>query len=164
VVIVGGGATGCETALFVARLSVPGAQTFAFLAFHDADEFSRLRRLLYDNTRTITIVEIEGRLAANVGRSTRWALLKNLRLMRVDMRLETKILSIEEDAVSTERQGKRESIAADTVVIATGSRSYGDLEPAVRHLGIDVITIGDAKEPRKISDAVREGFEAALRI
>jgi hypothetical protein len=27
-----------------------------------------------------------------------------------------------------------------------------------------VITIGDAKEPRKITDAVREGFDMALKI
>jgi len=27
-----------------------------------------------------------------------------------------------------------------------------------------VIIIGDAKEPRKITDAVREGFDAALKI
>jgi hypothetical protein len=37
-----------------------------------------------------------------------------------------------------------------------------DLGPAVKGMGIDVVTVGDAKEPRKISDAIREGFEAGL--
>ena len=46
--------------------------------------------------------------------------------------------------------------------MATGSRSVNDLAQEVRDLGIEVITIGDAKEPRKIADAVREGFDAAL--
>jgi hypothetical protein len=34
----------------------------------------------------------------------------------------------------------------------------------VRDEGIEVIVIGDAKEPRKINDAIREGFEEALKV
>ena len=34
----------------------------------------------------------------------------------------------------------------------------------VQAAGIEVQIIGDAREPRKIGDAIREGFEAALAV
>jgi 2,4-dienoyl-CoA reductase (NADPH2) len=164
VVIIGGGATGCETALLVANLGVATAETFRFLVYHSADDFDQLRKLLYNTGRKITVVEIMGRMAYNVGASTRWALMKNLRLMGVELRTKTKILSVGERAVVVETAAGIESIPADTVIIAVGSKSVDDLAREVEQDKTKVITIGDAKEPRKIIDAVREGFNAALKV
>ena len=58
VVIVGGGAIGCETALFVANLDTLKDRAFAFLVYHEADSFGRLRELLYRTSREITVLEI----------------------------------------------------------------------------------------------------------
>ncbi|MCL6560561.1 MAG: FAD-dependent oxidoreductase, partial [Firmicutes bacterium] len=158
VVIIGGGATGCETALYVAGLGVPSSETFTFLVYHSADDFDRLRKLLYNTGRKITVVEIMERMAHNVGRSTRWSLLKSLKLMGVEFRTKTKVLSIEESAVVVESEAGVESIPADTVILAVGSKPADDLARNVRLDKTKVfITIGDAKEPRKITDAVREG-------
>ena len=162
VVIVGGGAIGCETALFVANLDTLKDRAFAFLVYHEAEAFDRLRELLYSTNREITVLEITGRMAGNVGPSTRWSLLKNLGLLGVKLRPMVMLESIEEEAVVIKTEAGRESITADTVIMAIGSRSVNDLAQEVRDLGIEVITIGDAKEPRKIADAVREGFDAAL--
>lgn len=164
VVIIGGGAAGCETALLVAKLGVPTAETFRFLVYHSADNFGRLRELLYNTGRKITIVEIMERMAYNVGPSTRWSLMKNLRLMGVELRTKTKTLSIRENAVVVETKGSTESIPADTVIIAVGSKSVDDLGREAKRDKTKVITIGDAKEPRKIIDAMREGFDTALKI
>jgi len=164
VVIVGGSATGCETALLVASLGVPDSETFTFLLYHSADDFDRVRKLLYSPGRKITIIDILERMASNVGPSTRWSLMKSLRLMGVELRPKTKLLKITEDAVVVETESGTESIPADTVIIAVGSQSVDDLAREVKHNNIEVITIGDAKEPRKITDAVREGFDIALKI
>ncbi len=162
VVVVGAGATGCETALYVAHLGVPSAKTFAFLAYHEADDPDRLRELLRMSGRDITIVEIAGRAAANVGLSTRWVLLKKLKLMGVQLKLSAKILCIEKGSVSIETPAGVESIPADIVIAATGSRSLDDLSQTAVDHGIETIIVGDAREPRKIGDAVREAFDAAL--
>jgi 2,4-dienoyl-CoA reductase (NADPH2) len=165
VVIIGGGATGCETALFIANLDVLSAEAFAFLAYHSADDIGQLRDMLYRSGRTITVLEILDRMAENVGISTRWSLIKNLKLMGVNLRPRTKILSIEDNAVIiVETDNGKESIPADTIVIAAGTIPVNDLSREVTQDGIEVITIGDAREPRKIADAIREGFNTALKI
>jgi len=164
VVIVGGSATGCETAFLVASLGVVDPETFTFLLYHSADDFDRIRKLLYSTGRKITIIDILERMAGNVGLSTRWSLIKSLRLMGVKLRPKTKLVEITKDAVIVDTELGRESIPADTVIIAVGSQSVDDLAREVKQGRTEVITIGDAKEPRKITDAVREGFDAALKI
>ena len=80
------------------------------------------------------------------------------------LRFQVKVVGIEEGGVVIETETGTESIPADTVIMATGSRAVNDLALEARNLGIEVVTIGDAKEPRKIFDAVREGFDAALHV
>ena len=164
VVIIGGSATGCETALFVANLGVPDPEIFTFLLYHSADDFDRVRKLLYSAGRKITVIDILERMAGNVGISTRWSLMKSLRLMGVEFRPKTKLVEITENAVVVETESKTESIPADTVIIAVGSQAVDDLAREVKGNRLEIITIGDAKEPRKITDAVREGFDMALKV
>jgi len=164
VVIVGGSATGCETALLVASLGVPDPDTFTFLLYHSADTFDRLRKLLYSTGRKIIVIDILERMASNVGPSTRWSLMKSLRLMGIEFRPKTRLMEISEDSVIVDTEQGKESIPADTVIIAVGSQSVDDLAQEVKRNRTQVITIGDAKEPRKITDAVREGFDTALII
>ena len=164
VVIVGGSATGCETALLVASLGVVDPETFTFLFYHSAEDIDRIRKLLYDTGRKITVIDILERMAGNVGISTRWSLIKTLRLMGVELRPKTKLIKITKDAVIVETEKGRETIPTDTVIIAVGSQSVDDLAREIKRDRTEVITIGDAKEPRKITDAIREGFDAALKI
>ncbi|HEX9911466.1 MAG TPA: FAD-dependent oxidoreductase, partial [Desulfatiglandales bacterium] len=151
-------------ALFVASLGVVDPETFTFLLYHSADDFDRVRKLLYRIGRKITVIDILERMAGNVGISTRWSLMKSLRLMGVEFRPKTKLVEITENAVVVETESKTESIPADTVIIAVGSQAVDDLAREVKGNRLEIITIGDAKEPRKITDAVREGFDMALKV
>ena len=164
VVIIGGGATGCETARFIAGGDVIDEDVFGFLYYHSADDIEELKELLYKSSRQITVIDIAERLAANVGPSTRWPLLKHLKLLGVTLRPSVKILSIGTDGVLVESDGKQEHIPADTIIVATGSQSFDDLSSQIKGDKTEVIILGDAKEPRKVTDAIREGFEAALGI
>ena len=164
VIIIGGGATGCETALMIANLDIPSAESFAFLALHSADDLEYLRNGLFNSGRKVTVLEIAPHMAGNMGISTRWPLIKSLKLLSVELRTKTKIRGIEENRVVIESEKGEERLTADTIVIATGSRSVDALVQEVKEGGIEVITIGDAKEPRKILDAVFEGFDAVLHV
>lgn len=164
VVIIGGGATGCETALLVANLGVLTAEAFTFLAYHSADNIEQLRALLYEGGRQITVIEITERPATNVGISTRWSLLKNLELTGVRIRTRTRIIEIAKKCVRIETDTGTESIPADTVIVATGTVPVNDLARSVNSDRTNVVVIGDAKEIGKISTAVRVGFDMALII
>jgi 2,4-dienoyl-CoA reductase (NADPH2) len=82
--------------------------------------------------------------------------------MGVQLKLNTRIVRIQPDGVLVETPVGVETIRADTIVVATGSRSLDELSKEASDSGIETIVIGDAREPRKIGDAVREGFDAAL--
>ena len=164
VVVVGGSATGCETAHFIASMGSVDSESFAFLMYHSAEDVEFAKTLLHDSRRQITVIDMLPRLADNAGRTSRWVLMKSLRLMGVDLRPNTKLLEITDDSVVVETEEGRQAIPADTVVIAVGAVSVNDLAAQVRDDGIEVIVIGDAKEPRKINDAIHEGFHAALKI
>jgi hypothetical protein len=60
--------------------------------------------------------------------------------------------------------GRGKRFEADTVIIALGTESVdfsaGDLKKA----GIKVAFIGDAREPRGIAEAMREGYIAGVSL
>jgi len=164
VVIVGGNATGCETAHYIASLRSPDPETCTFLMYHHAESIEFVKKILYHSGRTISVIDMVERMAANVGPTSRWPLIKSLKLMGVGLHTKTRLLEIFDDSVSVETEGKKWTILADTVVLAMGVRPVYDLILGIEKGNIEVITIGDAKEPRRINEAIREGFEAALKI
>ena len=164
VVVVGGSATGCETALFVAEMAVPDPDTFTFLMYHTAENPDFATELLHAPGRRVTIIDMLPRFADNVGRTARWSLIESLRLMGVNLRPNTLLQEIRDDSILVKTDKGEESISADTVIMAVGALSVNDFAGNLKEIDCDVITIGDAKEPRKITEAVREGFEEALRI
>ncbi len=164
VVVIGGGATGCETALLVANQGALTAEAFSFLAYHSANKLEDLRKLLFDGGRQVTIIEIAGRPAANIGISSRWPLLKSLKLMGVSIRTNTRIVDAREGWIDIETENGMESIQADTFIVATGSVPVDELLRTTRFNDTDVRVIGDAGGIGKISDAVREGFRLAINL
>ena len=164
VVVVGGNATGCETALFIASMGVPDAETFTFLQFHGAESPDAAASLLHGAGRNVTIIDLAPRLANNAGKTSRWSLIKTLKLLRVNMRPSVKLLEINRDSVLVETANGEESIPADTVVMAVGAASVNLFSDSNMGDAIKVIPIGDAKSPRKITDAVKEGFEEAFGV
>jgi 2,4-dienoyl-CoA reductase (NADPH2) len=164
VVIVGGSATGCETAHYLTSMGVPDPEAFTFLMYHNAEDPLRAMELLHTPGREVVVIDLVDRMADNVSKTARWSLMKSLKLMGVRLMPRTKLLEITDDAVVVETDKGKLTIPADTVVIAVGARSLDELSAGAQKDGVSVITIGDAKGPRKITDAVREGFEEALTI
>lgn len=76
----------------------------------------------------------------------------------------TRVLEITENNVVIENENGVQKLPADTVVIATGTKSVNALETELQGKAEKVITVGDAKKVRLVIDAIREGYEAALEI
>ena len=71
-----------------------------------------------------------------------------------------KVTNIASDSVTYEKDGETVTIACDTVLNAAGFRANNSLEEACLAVCDDVAVVGDAVGPRKILDAIHEGYHA----
>lgn len=83
VVIIGGGAVGLETALFLAHKGALDAETLYFLMFKRAEKIETLQSLLYQGVKKITVVEMLKKLGQDIGSSTRWTILQDIHRMGI---------------------------------------------------------------------------------
>ncbi|RLP06975.1 NAD(P)/FAD-dependent oxidoreductase [Propionibacterium australiense] len=74
-----------------------------------------------------------------------------------------RVTDISAGSLSYEKDGETVTIPADTVLNAAGFTASNELEEACLAVCDDVAVIGDAVGPRKILDAVHEGYHA-IRI
>jgi len=136
VVVVGGGLVGCETALYLAQKG-----------------------------KRLTVVEILDNVVRNVSEANRTHLLKLLADVNVEILTETNVLDIMDDnVVIADKHGTRSQLASDTVVLAVGLKSNNRLEEAIRGKVPEIYAIGDCVEPRKVINAIWEGFRFARLI
>jgi 2,4-dienoyl-CoA reductase (NADPH2) len=164
VVIIGGGAVGLETALFLAHKGALDAETLYFLMFKQAERFETLQSLLYQGMKKVTVVEMIGKLGQDIGTSTRWTILQDVNRMGIKTLTRTRAREITREGIIAERDGKDLFLKGDTVVIAAGSRSDNRLYEELQGSVAEVHVMGDAKSPRKALEAVAEGFEAGRSI
>jgi NADPH-dependent 2,4-dienoyl-CoA reductase/sulfur reductase-like enzyme len=137
VVIVGGGLVGMETADF-----------------------------LSDQGKTVTIIEMLEDVGLDAGFLVKKMLLERLNSSGVRIFVNTWVEAITRDSVIGSRSvgyhpGKR-SFPADTVVLATGSKSNRDFLQKLDLKDVSHCLVGDCVEPRKIKDAIHEGFRAGF--
>lgn len=136
VVVVGGGLIGCDTADY---LVAQGKQ--------------------------VTITTRQPEIAYNMEFISKIDLL--FRCAEKNVRIETETTCkevIDDGIIATTKGGREITIEADTVVLASGTKSVNVLETELSGKVDEVYVIGDAKEPRKIIDAIAEGYMLGRRI
>ncbi|MBW4701617.1 FAD-dependent oxidoreductase [Micromonospora sp. RL09-050-HVF-A] len=115
--------------------------------------------------RQVTILLRGDRLAPRMGRSTRWAVLAELRRRQVTVVTGVRGLRVDPDAVHlVDGTGAARSVPADTVVVAAGQLPADALVRTVRRVGVWHRVVGGARDTVGL-DAVRaiaEGHAAAL--
>jgi 2,4-dienoyl-CoA reductase-like NADH-dependent reductase (Old Yellow Enzyme family)/pyruvate/2-oxoglutarate dehydrogenase complex dihydrolipoamide dehydrogenase (E3) component len=138
IVIIGGGLVGCELALKLA-----------------------------EEGKKVTIVEALPLLARDEPRQCRLAILRLLQKLEVNILTNSPVVEIRRDSVDiVDNLGKRTTIYADTIVLSVGriKRLDNGLLESAKSITNEVYIIGDAMKPRKIKDAIREGFWTAISI
>lgn len=135
VVIIGGGAVGCETADYLAVLG-----------------------------REVSIVEVLDVIAGDSPIRTRPFLVSRLDRLGVKVFTGVSHEELADEGVLITVSGKKTVLPADTVVCACGTRPENTLYASLRGKLAEVYEVGDCIEPRRIMDAVSEGALAGQRI
>jgi 2,4-dienoyl-CoA reductase-like NADH-dependent reductase (Old Yellow Enzyme family)/thioredoxin reductase len=136
VVIIGGGMIGCETGHYLA-----------------------------EQGKTVTIIEILKRMASDMLFMTRRRLMDGLRSKKATLLTSATCEEIREGVVRvTTAEGKKETIPADTVIIAVGYKANERLYKALEGKVPEIYCIGDSSQPRRILEATSEGYQAGLAL
>ena len=135
VVVVGGGMVGAETAEFLA-----------------------------ERGKKVTILEMLGRIGADMVPMVITLLYRRLKELGVVMLTNAKVERITRNSVVYEKDGKKQTVEADSVVLAVGSKSNRSLMEALKDKVPELYAIGDAEKPGKVLKAIHDGYRAALKI
>ena len=164
VVIVGGGAVGVETALFLADKGTLSGEAVKFLLVNRAESPEDLYQMATRGTKQIVLIEMIEKLGKDIGKTTKWGILQDLSRKGVKTKTTTRALEITESSVRVEKDDQVEEIPADTVVLAIGASAYNPLEAICEEKGIQCRTVGDASEVGLAFGAVHQGFAAGRAI
>jgi len=164
VVIVGGNAVGLETALYLANQGTLSPEVLHFLVANRAEPWDTLEGLVNRGNKRVTVVEMTKKAGQDIGGSTRWTVMAELKRLGVRIVTGAGASEIVREGVRINMEKDHDILPADSVVMAAGSRSDKDLESEITGLVPEIHTIGDAKEPRNALEAIKEGFLAGLKI
>lgn len=135
-VIIGGGQVGLETAHF-----------------------------LLEEGKEITVLEMLKRVGQDMSPRTRRMVLEALVQNGAEILTEAKALSVENGDVVFNRAGVVDRIkGVDSIVVAVGTapQEVGNLD--LGRSGVPIRWIGDVSVPRKLFDAIHEGYNVAIEI
>ncbi|MDM8084031.1 FAD-dependent oxidoreductase [Cellulomonas cellasea] len=135
VVVCGGGLSGVDSALELAR-----------------------------DGHQVTVVEMAEAIAPTMVVYNRVALLRQLAEQGVRVLTGHVVTAVEPGAVQVKGPDGEERIEADTVITAFGVRSNTTLADALAGRVAELHVVGDAVQPAKVAEAVHMGFQAGMAI
>ena len=135
VLILGGGATGCEIA-----------------------------EVLLSQGKKVILVEMLEQLASDLG-NIRLPLLDRLRVMGLEAHTKTQVQEVRKDRILLLKDGKAESLEGiGCVILACGVIPNGPLKEELGRMGVETLLIGDCRKPQNGFWAIRAGFELGMAL
>lgn len=137
ILVCGAGLVGCEVAMF-----------------------------LSERCKTVTMIDMLPMVAPDMPIYTKWVLDSKLAELGIKIKLNHKIIEMSGKHVKCKTDNQEVDYQADAVISALGLKSKRRLLDELRKecKDIEIIPVGDINEPRKIIQAVHEGFHAGRRI
>ncbi|MFA5907030.1 MAG: FAD-dependent oxidoreductase, partial [Desulfobacula sp.] len=164
VVIIGGGAVGVETALFLAEKGTLSADMVKFLLVNQAENLETLYEMATKGSKKIILIEMLDKIGKDIGKSTKWGMMQDLGRFGIRTMTNAKVVRITPQGLETDQGGQIGQINADTVVVAAGSKPDTRLTSILKNTGIPFDIIGDAQKVATAFDAVHSGYQAGVAI
>ena len=117
---------------------------------------------LAEKGKEVTIIEMLDQLAKDLPAIARQLQLIALEENNVKIVTEATVQEITDTAIIASQRGEKVVVPADSVVLALGYRSDTSLKDELE--GQRVLRLGDCVKPRKILDAIREGFDTGAAV
>jgi 2,4-dienoyl-CoA reductase (NADPH2) len=134
-VIIGGGSVGCYAALLIA----PQAES-------------------------VEILERGDSIGTDLGRSTRWVIMKALKAKDIQLHPKNEVSEITSDYVLALENGHRFMYSADTVIVAAKPLPQNRLAEQLRQNGIKVDTIGSIQGTDDLLECVHSSYVFANKL
>ncbi|WP_026881578.1 FAD-dependent oxidoreductase [Clostridium akagii] len=121
---------------------------------------------LHGKATDITVVEMLDTIAKDIGQLRNICVMENLYSDGIKTLTNAKCVEIRNDAVVIEKDGKKEDLPCDYVVVSIGARSrnFDNISKYCEEKGIPCHAIGDAVRARRALNAVAEASELARKI
>ena len=115
----------------------------------------------------VILIETLPKIGMNANRIELLCLMERFIERGVQVLTNTRLLHIHPNAVtvalmSLTNENEVITFPTDTVVVAMGYKASEDLARELEGTGRPICVIGDCKEPRKIIDAIHEGYRTGL--
>jgi len=164
VVVIGGGAVGLETALYLARQGALTPEQSYFINLFGAETPEVVDRLIAQGSHPVTVLEALPKIGAGIGRSTRWIVFGLLKRFGVTVHTKVQVKAIGEGALTAVINGEEQDLVANTVVLATGAAPQNQLAEALKAKGLKVELVGDAAGEANALAAIAGGYQAGCRL
>ena len=136
VVVIGGGLAGCETALFLAELG-----------------------------KKVTVIEMQDRVAPDANWMHLEGMMASIKIHGVSLETGLRCTEIKENGIhAVGSGGNGRFFEADTIVYAVGMNAKTHMVETLRDTAMDFIAIGDCVRARRVSEAIYEGYFAAVDL
>ena len=136
VAVVGGSALGCYTALYLASRS-----------------------------DSVHIYEADEALGVDLGRTTRWVILKALKEKGIHMNTNSQVTEIDDNLMSVLMEGVNDQVAAKTVVVATRPQPRDRILKQLEGTSLRIEVIGSVLEPTmNILEIIHSSYDLANGI
>ncbi|MGY5860495.1 MAG: FAD-dependent oxidoreductase [Candidatus Thorarchaeota archaeon] len=132
VVILGGGALGCYAAMY-----------------------------LSSRAESVQIVEADEALGVDLGRTTRWVILKALKERNIPTHLNAEVASIDSKKITVYQDEKFHHIKTKTIILATRPQPRDRLTKQLEKKGLKFEKVGSVKKPMDLLDTIHGAFEFA---
>jgi 2,4-dienoyl-CoA reductase-like NADH-dependent reductase (Old Yellow Enzyme family)/thioredoxin reductase len=123
---------------------------------------------ILDKGGEVILLEATGVFCEDAGPRMKWLLMERLdEYPKLDKRLKTNVEKINDSSIVIQKDGKIEEInGVDTVVLALGATSNNVLADELKRMSkvSEIYTVGDCVIPRKMTEAIYEGFMVGFKI